>query len=133
MKLHTLEIENFRAIEKLSDDFLDFTDYLGRPQTVNLIVGPNGSGKTSILDAIHLVVKVFENPPAPELREGLQYTVQQLVRGRGNTTKINFEYSIDDEEAEAINQVYESLNVNLPQYFNFSHPQPPLNISTKVL
>jgi DNA repair exonuclease SbcCD ATPase subunit len=57
MKLHSLDIENFRAIETIS---LDFTDYLGRPRPISLIVGPNGSGKTSILDAVHVVVKVFE-------------------------------------------------------------------------
>ena len=54
MKLHSLEIKNFRAINDIS---LDFTDLLSRPRTINLIVGPNGSGKTSILDAIHVVVK----------------------------------------------------------------------------
>ncbi|MGK7926522.1 MAG: AAA family ATPase [Spirulina sp.] len=53
MKLHSLKIENFRAIEK---QFFDFTDYLGRPRTISLIVGPNGSGKTSVLDAIHVEV-----------------------------------------------------------------------------
>jgi predicted ATP-dependent endonuclease of OLD family len=50
MKLHSLEIKNFRAIEDIS---LDFTDLLSRPRPINLIVGPNGSGKTSIVE-LHL-------------------------------------------------------------------------------
>lgn len=128
MKLHSLEIKNFRAIENLS---LDFTDYLSRPQAINLIVGPNGSGKTSILDAIHLMVKIFENPGQPDLREGLEYSPQQLVRGRGKIADITFEFSIDKEEAEAINQVYSSLD--LPQHFKLSEEdRPPLNIPTQV-
>ena len=130
MKLHTLEIKNFRAIKDIS---LDFTDLLSRPRPINLIVGPNSSGKTSILDAIHVVVKVFENPQNPELREGLEYNVQQLVRGRGNRTQIAFEYSIERDEAEAINDVYSSLK--LPQNFNFnlSESVPPLESPAKVI
>jgi predicted ATP-dependent endonuclease of OLD family len=128
MKLHSLEIKNFRAIEDIS---LDFTDLLGRPRPINLIVGPNGSGKTSILDAIHVVVKVFENPQNPELREGLEYNVQQLVRGRANIAQITFEYSIEQDEAEAINDVYSSLK--LPQNFNLSESVPPLGSPAKVI
>ncbi|AFZ23859.1 putative ATP-binding protein involved in virulence [Cylindrospermum stagnale PCC 7417] len=129
MKLHSLDIENFRAINKIS---LDFTDYLARPRPISLIVGPNQSGKTSILDAIHVVVKVFENPATPSLRDGLQYNVQQLVRGRGNIAKISFEYSIDKDEAKAINNVYSSLE--LRQHFDLSNAnQPPLNNPVKVI
>ncbi|MFO5475894.1 MAG: AAA family ATPase [Dolichospermum sp.] len=128
MKLHTLEIKNFRAIEDIS---LDFTDLLGRPRSMNLIVGLNGSGKTSILDAIHVVVKVFEKPQNPELREGLEYNVQQLVKGRGNIAQITFEYSIEKDEAEAINDVYSSLK--LRQNFNLSESVPPLGSPAKVI
>ena len=128
MKLHSLEIKNFRAIEDIS---LDFTDLLSRPRPINLIVGPNGSGKTSILDAIHVVVKVFENPQNPELREGLEYNVQQLVRGRANIAQITFEYSIEKDEAEAIDDVYSSLK--LPQNFNLSESVPPLGSPAKVI
>ncbi|QYX33951.1 AAA family ATPase [Sphaerospermopsis torques-reginae] len=128
MKLHSLEIKNFRAIDDIS---LDFTDLLGRPRPINLIVGPNGSGKTSILDAIHVVVKVFENPQNPSLREGLEYNIQQLVRGRGTIAQITFEYSIEQDEAEAINDVYSSLE--LPQNFNLSKPVPPLGNPAKVI
>jgi len=128
MKLHSLEIKNFRAIEDIS---LDFTDLLSRTRPINLIVGPNGSGKTSILDAIHVVVKVFENPQNPELREGLEYNVQQLVRGRANIAQITFEYSIEKDEAEAIDDVYSSLK--LPQNFNLSESVPPLGSPAKVI
>jgi predicted ATPase len=129
MKLHFLDIENFRAIKTIS---LDFTDYLGRPRPISLIVGPNGSGKTSILDAVHVVVKVFENPAVPSLRDGLQYNVQQLVRGRGNIAKIIFKYSIEKDEAEAINNVYSSLSLN--QHFDLAKAaQPPLNNPVEVL
>ena len=133
MKLHSLEIKNFRAIKDIS---LDFTDLLSRPRPISLIVGPNSSGKTSILDAIHVVVKDFENPNHPSLRNGLQYNVQQLVRGRGNIAQITFEYSIERDEAEAINEGYSShlfSPLELDQLFDFSQGDiPPLNNPAKV-
>lgn len=132
MKLHYLNIENFRAIAELS---LDFTDYLSRPQKVNLIVGPHGSGKTSILDAIHLAIKSVENPEHPHLREGLLYSPQQLVRGRGKKAKIELEFSLESEEIKAINEVYSSLGVehnfdlslNNPTTISWSFPHPDIS------
>ena len=132
MKLHYLNIENFRAIAQLS---VDFTDYLSRPQKVNLIIGPHGSGKTSILDAIHLAIKSLENPEHPHLREGLQYSPQQLVRGRGKTAKIELEFSLESEEIKAINEVYSALGVehnfdlslNNPTTVSWSFPHPDIS------
>jgi len=108
MKLHSLEIDNFRAIKHLE---LDFTDELSRPRLMTLIVGPNGSGKTSIFDAIDIVVKTAENKKKPELREGLLFNVQQIVRGRGQTAKINFEYSFENDEGEAIVDLYSKMEL----------------------
>lgn len=111
MKIHSLEIENFRNIKNSGK--LDFTDNLGRPQKVKLIVGPNGSGKTSILDAIQVVVRTLENSKHPELREGLDFSVQQLVRNnnsriRPSNSKIKFTFSIEKDEAMAISELFES-------------------------
>ena len=106
MKLHSLEIENFRAIKHLE---LDFTDELSKPRLMTLIVGPNGSGKTSIFDAIDTVVKTAENKRKPELREGLLLNAQQIVRGRGQTAKIEFEYSFENDEGEAIIDLYSKM------------------------
>ncbi len=131
MKLHSLQINNFRAIDHLE---LDFTDTLSRPKQISLIVGPNGSGKTSILDAIQIVVRTLEEPYKPRLREGLKWSVAQLVRGRGTQAQIEFEYSIEEEEAKAINEVFQALGRPLP--FQSSPdgllPLPPLTNSAIV-
>lgn len=115
MKLHSLRVQNFRAIE--DSKTLDFTDSLGKPQTVKLIVGPNGGGKTSILDAIQVVVKSLENSQNPELREGLEFSVQQLVHNSNSRIKkhaiISFEYSIEKDEAVTINNVCQTLGFHL--------------------
>ena len=117
MKLHSLEIENFRAIKHLE---LDFTDELSRPRLMTLIVGPNGSGKTSIFDAIDTVVKtaaidtvvkIDENKRKDRLREGLILSSQQIVRGRGNQAKVVFEYSLSEDESAEIINVYSLMKI----------------------
>src|SRR5262245_28922057 len=53
MKLAKVQIENFRHLGDRDQPFvLDFTDALGRVRDFTLLVGPNASGKTTILDAI---------------------------------------------------------------------------------
>jgi predicted ATPase len=53
MKVASAVIENFRHIERLE---LDFTDSVGRVRDVSVIVGPNTSGKTTVLDALALAL-----------------------------------------------------------------------------
>jgi predicted ATP-dependent endonuclease of OLD family len=125
MKLHSLKVQHFRAIENST---FDFTDNLSKPKQMNLIVGPNGSGKTSILDAIHIVVRTLENPLKPRLRDALEFSVSQLVRGR--QAKIEFEYSIEEDEARALNEVFHALNKNEP--FRFNGDEPPLVVPACV-
>ncbi len=53
MKLAKVQIENFRHLGSRDKPLeLDFTDALGRVRDFTLLVGPNTSGKTTILDAI---------------------------------------------------------------------------------
>ncbi len=53
MKIAKVRIENFRHLGTSDRPLeIDFTDPLGRVRDVTLLVGPNTSGKTTVLDAI---------------------------------------------------------------------------------
>lgn len=121
MKIHSLKVQNFRAIENST---FDFTDSLSKPKKINLIVGSNGSGKTSVLDAILLPVRLLENPLKPRLREALEFSVAQMVRGNARQAKIGFEYSREEEEAHVINEVFSTLEKEPP--FRLNHDEPPI-------
>jgi predicted ATPase len=60
MKIKSLEIENFRGIKHLK---LDLTDSNGKPLDMAVIAGPNGCGKTSILEAIVILMGYEELLP----------------------------------------------------------------------
>ena len=49
MRIARAVIENFRHIKRLE---LDFTDSLGRVRDTTVLIGPNTSGKTTVLDAL---------------------------------------------------------------------------------
>lgn len=49
MKIKSLELKNFRCYE---DKQIEFTDNSGQIQMLNVIIGDNGAGKTTILEGI---------------------------------------------------------------------------------
>lgn len=52
MKLARVRLRNFRCFDMSNDEWFEWT----LSQDMNLLIGPNGSGKTAIVDAIDLVL-----------------------------------------------------------------------------
>jgi hypothetical protein len=106
MKLEQLEIRNFRGIESLS---LSLTDELGLIRNRVPIVGPNTSGKTTILDAIALCLM-----PVTELyqfRDGLRLTPSSLVRRGAVHASVSCTVWFSEEEVEAAREVAERAGI----------------------
>jgi predicted ATPase len=107
MKLRELTIKNFRGIENVS---YDFTNLLGEPYDVILIVGPNGSGKTSILDAIWFGLRdELGGVYPPQLREGFRPEAEFVVRDGKRYTQVDYHIEISEDEQQQIIQWKEML------------------------
>jgi energy-coupling factor transporter ATP-binding protein EcfA2 len=70
--IEQVRFKNFRALRNIKIDLSPFT----------LIVGPNASGKTSVLDAIHYLAQLGESAPEALFREQLS---PSLLRSFGAT------------------------------------------------
>jgi predicted ATPase len=78
MHLHEVTIENFRSIKQMSFKF---------DERVNLLIGPNAAGKTSVLEAIRLAKALL----APRTASESQQLLIQLGAGTPNLTQaLNF-------------------------------------------
>ena len=77
MKLKKVSIRNFKRIDRFD---IDFTDSLGRIRDITVIAGPNGCGKTTILDAIAYPLCRMMQVPFPKSEMGLKGN--DVIRGR---------------------------------------------------
>ncbi len=107
MKIAKVVIENFRHIEKLE---LDFTDSLGRVRDLILLVGPNGCGKTSVLDALALALGPVIGFPAT--RPDLILSPRDIVRRPASFAQVSCEVRFSADEVAA---TVEALKLIPPQ------------------
>lgn len=100
MKISHVTIENFRHIDSIS---LDFTDSVGRVRDVSMLVGPNTSGKTTILDALSLGVGIVTEIFRP------QFTLKprNIVRRGTLSARIISRVRFSKDEIEATRYLYE--------------------------
>lgn len=96
MKIAKAVIENFRHIERLE---LDFTDSLGRVRDVSVIVGPNTSGKTTVLDA--LAAGLGYVTEFYFIRPGFILSPREIVHRGQLQAKVTYEIHFTQEEIEA--------------------------------
>ncbi len=69
-------------------------------------------------------------PYQPRLRDALEFSVAQIVRGSGSPAKIEFEYERSEDEARAINDVFTALEKEPP--FQFNRDEPPISMPAIV-
>ena len=67
MQIRELKLKNFRCFEELTINF-------STPYTV--LIGINGSGKSSILDALRMILDTFVNAAGNDLRKSYLYVTK---------------------------------------------------------
>src|SRR5258708_5669860 len=98
MKLAKLRIENFRQIEDSGE--LNFLDSLDRVRPFSLLVGPNGCGKTTILDAIACV---FSGAMGVSVtRPGFEWRPHRIVRKGADFARVTCTIQFSADELEAM-------------------------------
>lgn len=132
MIIRQLSLTNFRAFKRLELDF---------PSNLNLIVGENAQGKTSVLEAVHLL-SLLTSPIAGHDRQMIRFLaleneipvgrlvavvekankvhrieVRLIIGGSGNgTTRLRKEVIIDGSKRKLLNAVgYFNSVIFLPQ------------------
>jgi recombinational DNA repair ATPase RecF len=101
MRLAKVTIENFRHIKHLD---IDLMDSIGRAREVSLLVGPNSSGKTTILDAIAAALGPLTQ--LPTLRQSLQLNPGQIVRRGELHAKVSGTIVFSEEEIVAAKEIW---------------------------
>lgn len=126
MKLKKVSIRNFKRIDRLD---IDFTDSLGRIRDMTVIAGPNGCGKTTILDAIAYPLCSVMKAPFPKSEIGLKGN--DVIRGGAIETRVDFDIVLEPDEYQELCQVTKKLDPNWivlnrnEGYVTWRQPLPP--------
>ena len=111
MKLARLRIENFRQFGTEAKPFeLDFTDALGRVRDFTLLVGPNGCGKTTILDAI--AAAIGPSLEMPTLRSSFKRSPRTVVTRGALHAKVTCWLRFDPVEVDTTREVLHLAELN---------------------
>lgn len=110
MRLHRVEIRNFRRHEHLA---LDLCDGGGEPRPLTVLVGPNMAGKTTVLDAVHLVYEAVRNQKSPSWRPGFDPSDPTLRPNPNEPVEVTVQWSLHEGEWEAMAQIEKALQGTL--------------------
>lgn len=102
MQLTRLHIENFKGIDRLDISFLE--EGTDRPRPLTMLLGDNGSGKTTVLQAIALVLSLATRKTGEPSRFDWPGFMAERVSSRGRT-RVELIVRFDPDELQAIERV----------------------------
>jgi predicted ATPase len=102
MQIAKLSIQNFKGIRDLE---LSFEDEAGQVRPLTLLLGDNGSGKTSVLQAIALVLSLATRRTAEPAQLDWPGFLAERVSSLGNT-KVALEVVFGEDEQVAIDEAF---------------------------
>jgi hypothetical protein len=110
VRLHRVEIGNFRRHEHL---VVDFCDPSGKPRPLTLLVGPNMSGKTTVLDAVHLAYEAVLNHKSPSFRPGFDPSDPTQRPDPNRPIEVELAFSLHEGEWETMAELERKLSGSL--------------------
>ena len=124
MRIKSVHIENFKGIKDLH---IDMEDYTGLGRDLTCIVGDNGSGKTSALQAIALPLSMATR----RIRYANEFDWHGFLSERMSSlgrTRIELVIDFEDDEVRLTNELFEKWYDSLPSDFRESRRiHPPSN------
>lgn len=92
---------------------LDFCDPAGAPRTLTLLVGPNMSGKTTVMDAVHLAYEAVANLKHPSFRPGFNPSDPTQRPHRNEPIEVELSFSLHEGEWEAMGELEVAMGSTL--------------------
>ena len=113
MKLKHLHIENFKGVRALDTDF---TDSNGEARNMTALIGDNGSGKTTVLQAIALVLSLATRRTGYADQFRWHGFLLDRVSSMGRT-RVQVDVQFEDAEIEATQSLFKEWRDSLPATF----------------
>jgi AAA15 family ATPase/GTPase len=120
IKILSLTVKNCGALKDIK---IDFTDN-GKPQSVIVLAGANGSGKTTVLELIFALAELFKFKKIPEILRQTKYAEIELLIDDENhkvffykPSRIDFTNKLD----EKINNLIKLNDETIPSILYFPH------------
>lgn len=110
MRLHRIEVRNFRRHDHV---VVDLCDEDGEPRPLTVLIGPNMSGKTTVLDAVHLVYEAIRNQKSPAFRPGFNPSDPTLRPDPNKPIEVKLRWSLHEGEWEAMVKTEAALGSTL--------------------
>ena len=119
-RIRKIQIQDFRGIDALG---LDFTDSSGAPLDVAVLAGGNGSGKTTALEAILLVLGRRDALPG-SLREQIRFgsaeaKIEVTVDHKGGNWWVGIGVGVREVPPRDVTESLPSI-----EYFSAGRPKP---------
>ncbi len=102
MKIKHLHISNFRGVKELD---IDFSGSDGAPRPLTTLIGDNGSGKTSVLQAIALVLSLATRRTGDHQELAWHGFILDRVSSLGET-RVQLDVEFDPEEIECASMLF---------------------------
>lgn len=95
MQITRLHIEHFKGVKSLDIDFLD--ELTGEPRPFTLLLGDNGSGKTTVLQAIALTLSLATHKTEePDKLEWPGFLAERLGSGGKTRVELGVRFTADE-------------------------------------